>query len=69
MEAVFEVIVEFLFGRLFSFLGRIFRPIATSLFPRSRPGRMPPIVAIVILLIAAIATITGVIVLIGSLMK
>ncbi len=65
MEAFFDVIVEL----LFTLLGRIFRPIATSLFPRSRPVRMHPIVAIIILIIVVIATVTGVIVLIGSLLN
>jgi|GEM_PF-5923711 len=65
MEAFFEVIVEL----LFTLLGRIFRPITANLFPRSRPGRMHPIVAIIILIIVVIATVTGVIVLIGSFMN
>ncbi len=61
--------IEVIFELLFAFLGRIFRPISASLFPRSRPGRMHPMIAIVILIIVAIAAVTGVIVLIGSLMK
>lgn len=64
-DALFELIIE----GIFRMIRWIFSPILAILFPGRRPVRMPPILAVIILIVAAIGLITGVVVLISSLVN